>query len=69
MLYRYWLTLRPAMPGTIPSRNLERIENFDSRTYSEDAGREVWGYVEYSEPLTDRQIFDYELIKGGETND
>lgn len=69
MRYRYWLTLRPAMPGTVPSRNLEKIENFDSRTCNEDAGREVWGYVEYSEPLTDKQIFDYELIKGGETND
>lgn len=69
MRYRYWLTLRPAMPGTVPSRNLKKIENFDSRTYNEEAGREVWGYVEYSEPLTDKQIFDYELIKGGETND
>lgn len=38
MRYRYWLTLRPAMPGTVPTKNLECIENFDSGAYSEEAG-------------------------------
>lgn len=69
MRYRYWLTLRPAMPGTVPTKNLECIENFDSRAYSEEAGRGVWGYVEYSEPLTDKQVAEYELVKGGEVHD
>ncbi len=69
MRYRYWLTLRPAMPGTVPTKNLECVENFDSRAYSEEAGREVWGYVEYSEPLTDKQVAEYELVKGGEVHD
>lgn len=69
MRYRYWLTLRPAMPGTVPTKNLECIENFDSRAYSEEAGREVWGYVEYSELLTDKQVAEYELVKGGEVHD
>ena len=69
MRYRYWLTLRPAMPGTVPTKNLEYIENFDSRAYSKEAGRAVWGYVEYSEPLTDKQVAEYELVKGGEVHD
>lgn len=69
MRYRYWLTLRPAMPGTVPTKNLERIENFGSRAYSEEAGREVWGCVEYSEPLTDKQVAEYELVKRGEVHD
>lgn len=69
MRYRYWLTLRPAMPGTVPTRNLENIENFDRRVYDEGAGRDVWGYVEYSKPLTDEQISEYELVKGGEIHD
>ena len=45
------------------------IENFDSRAYREEAGREVWGYVEYSEPLTDKQVAEYDLVKGGEVHD
>lgn len=63
MMYRYWLISRPAMPGTVPTRNLERIENFDRRAYDENAGREVWGYVEYSEPLTEKQVSEYELVR------
>ena len=23
MRYRYWLTLRPAMPGTVPTKNID----------------------------------------------
>ena len=69
MRYRYWLTLRPAMPVTIPTKNLDRIENFDNRRFAEEAGREVWGYVDYTVPLSDKEIWEYELIKGGEVND
>lgn len=63
MRYKYWLTLRPAMPGTIPTDNLVLINNFDSRTYEEEVGREVWGYVEYSRRLPDRKVVNYELIE------
>lgn len=69
MKYRYWLRLRPAMPGTIPTKNLDLIENFDSRRFVEEAGREVWGYVDYTAPLSDKEIWEYELIKGGEVDD
>jgi hypothetical protein len=69
MRHRYWLTLRPAMPGTVPTKNLEHIENYDRRVFDESAGREVWGYVEYSEPLTEDQMFDYDLVKGKEESD
>ena len=69
MRYRYWLTSRPAMPGTIPTKNLDRIENFDNRRFVEESGREVWGYVDYTVPLSDKEIWEYELIKGGEVND
>lgn len=69
MRYRYWLTLRPAMPGTIPTKNLDRIENYDYRRFDKDAGREVWGYVEYKTPLSDKEVFDYDLMEGGTVND
>ena len=43
--------------------NLVWINNFDSRTYEEEVGREVWGYVEYSRRLPDRKVANYELIE------
>ena len=52
------------MPGTIPTENLICINNFDSRTYEEEVGREVWGYVEYSTRLPNDKIAGYELIEG-----
>ena len=64
MRYRYWLKMRPAMPGTIPTENLTCINNFDSRTYEEEVGREVWGYVEYLTRLPNDKIAGYELIEG-----
>ena len=64
MRYRYWLKMRPAMPGTIPTENLICIHNFDSRTYEEEAGREVWGFVEYSTKLPNDKVDGYELIEG-----
>lgn len=53
------------MPGTIPTKSLDRIENYDYRRFDEDAGGEVWGYVEYTEPLTDKEIDKYELVERG----
>ncbi len=64
-MYRYYLRLRPAMPGTIPTKSLDRIENYDYRRFDEDAGEDVWGYVEYTEPLTDKEIDKYELVERG----
>lgn len=69
MKYRYWLRLRPAMPGTVPTKNLDRIENFDFRKFDERAGREVWGYVDYTAPLDEKQIGGYDLLEGGAVND
>lgn len=69
MRYRYWLTLRQAMSGTIPMKNLDRIENYDYHRYDAEAGREVWGYVVYTAPLYEKEISDYELMEGGTVND
>lgn len=69
MRYRYYLLLRPAMPGAMPTKNLDRIKNFDRRQFDEAAGREVWGYVEYTEPLSDKDVRDYDLMDGGAFDD
>ena len=67
-MHRYYLTLRPAMPGTVPTKNLSEMNNYDKRQFDENAGRDVWGYVEYTEPLSNKEVWEYELIDGGVTN-
>jgi hypothetical protein len=64
MIYRYFSPLRPISPGTFPNtETLIKIHNYDSRKFVENIGCEVWGYIDYSEPLTKGQINDYELIE------
>lgn len=61
-MYRYYLTQRPPSIGTFPKKAVE-IESFDSREFVEEIGRPAWGWVEYKEPLTEKQVYDYELMK------
>jgi hypothetical protein len=56
--YRYYLTQRPPSIGTHP-RGTTEVVAFDERTKID--GIEAWGYVEYSQPLSESQIDDYEL--------
>ena len=63
-MYRYWLKLRPAMPGAIPKKGLENIVNYDARTYEPSIGQSVWGYVEYSEQLSKEDMYFFDLVKG-----
>lgn len=69
MRYRYWFALRPPMPGAVPKRNLENVTSFCKRTYRYEVNREVWGYADYSEPLTDKEVDEYDLVKGGVVHD
>ena len=62
-MYRYYSKLRPVDLGTYPRRGAQDIHNYDSRTYVEDAGCEVWGYIEYDRELTPEEIRNYELVK------
>ena len=57
--YIYYCTRRPAAPGTIPTKNLIQIENFNKRTVL--AFCEAWARVTYSEPLTPETLTEYEL--------
>ena len=50
-------------------KNLSRIENYDYRRFDGEAGREVWGYVVYSAPLSEKDVSEYELMEGGTVND
>lgn len=59
-LYRYYLTQRSPGPGTIPNGAVN-TESFDTKQNVPGIGRQAWGYVEYSEPLSSTVIDDYEL--------
>lgn len=63
---RYYSTQRPVMPGGFPKKAaVEKIENFDTKTYCEEIGMEAWGYIECQEPLTKEEADAYELTLGG----
>lgn len=63
---RYYSTQRPVMPGGFPKKAaVEKIENFDTKTFCEEIGREAWGFVEYQEPLATEEADAYELTLGG----
>ena len=63
---RYYSTQRPVMPGSYPkSGAVEKIHNFDNKTFCEEIGREAWGYIDYKEALTKEQAEAYELTLGG----
>lgn len=62
---RYYSTQRPIAPGSYPAREwVDCIINFPERVYCEEIGREVWGYIDYRQPLTRQQIREYELVEG-----
>lgn len=65
-MVRYYSTMRPVMPGGFPkSRDAVKVENFDTRIFCEEIGRDAWGYIEYSEALTKEEADAYELTLGG----
>lgn len=59
-LYRYYSTQRPVSIGTYPGKP-ENIQNFDDRQEVCGGQMRAWGYLEYKEPLTEKQMSDYEL--------
>ena len=61
-MFRYYSRMRPLGPGTFPWTGVRNVFNFDDRTYVEEVGCEVWGYVEYDRELTKEEIDAYELV-------
>lgn len=71
-MYRYYLTQRPAMPGSFPRpmhNYPKEVHNFDKRTFCEEIGREAWAYLDYFAPLPEETVRIYEMVKGGVHND
>ena len=71
-MYRYYLTQRPAMPGTFPKpqgNKVLSVQNFDERAFCKEIGREAWAYLDYFAPLPGETVRSYEMVKGGVHND
>lgn len=63
---KYYSVERPITPGSFPKKDLvQNICNFDQKTFCEEIGVEAWGYVEYSEALSEKEASEYELILEG----
>lgn len=68
---RYYSIMRPIAPGTFPHPSGNRIldiENFDSRTYCKEIGRDAWGYIVYKQAISKEDASNYELIPFQETD-
>lgn len=60
---KYYSTQRPVMIGGYPkSQKVLEIKNFDSKRYVKDIGRTAWGWIEYDQPLSEKDAADYELV-------
>lgn len=60
--YKYYSLRRPIDIGTIPRKPKPvSVTNYNSRIFVEDHSFSAWGSITYSEPLTDKQVSDYEL--------
>jgi len=71
MTYKYYSVMRPIDIGTIPPREKPvRIENYPEgrKTVTAADGRKLmaWGEVEYSEPLTENEVYNFELKRDHE---
>lgn len=65
-MHRYYSIMRPVLPGGFPRKDLaKKIENFDTKIFCEEIGREAWGYIEYWKALTKEEAAAYELVLGG----
>ena len=67
MAYRYYSINRPVGPGTYPNNGkVDDIKNFDTRKHVDMIGRDAWGYIDYSERFSLKEIQQNELVYGGE---
>ena len=65
-MLRYYSIHRPVGPGTYPraGHTVLGAHNFEHRQQVPDIGREAWGYIDFAEPLTEKEAEQYELVGG-----
>lgn len=65
MAHRYYTLYRPPSPGAVP-KGFTDANVFGERTYIKEIGHAAWGTVDYKEPLSQKDISDYELAPANE---
>lgn len=63
---RYYLTQRPVMLGAFPrpaENRIVKIGDFDQMRYCPEIGRNAWGYIDYTYPLSREEAEQYELTE------
>lgn len=61
-IFTYYSTHRPIDIGTYPLSPAVIIDNFDTYTHVDEINRPAWGRLGYFQPLTPKQLYDYELV-------
>ncbi len=62
--YKYYSTQRPVDIGTFPKEKDNppiRIENYEGRIWVEHDTRLAWGELTYAQPLSEKELYSYEL--------
>lgn len=61
MMYAYGMRFRPRQPLAQPNDYIDWLDFDDRRKLS--SGDEVWSILWYNRELTDREIYNYELVR------
>lgn len=65
MMFKYYMTQRPAMPGAMPKEGLMEIEDFDPTKPIDGVGR-AYARLTYNRQLSEKEVFSYELMYDGD---
>ena len=61
MIYSYYMTQRPPMPGAQPEGMISFVD-YNERRFIPELGRKAWAIIRYERELTPEEISDYELV-------
>lgn len=61
-LYKYYTVRRPPDIGTVP-KDFVNVKSYGELKQLAQSGYHAWGEVEYNRRLTDKEIYDYELVE------
>jgi len=59
---KYYSTMRPVSIGTHPEKGMMDFINYDTR--EEVNGYKVWAEIYYDRELTQKEMDDFEMIRG-----
>lgn len=60
-MFSYYMTQRPAMPGTLPREGLTDVKELSPYVIIPSIGKGAYALITYDRKLTDREVDDYEL--------